>query len=37
MGRPKKPEEWKEIIKQEYEKFRQNTLYQEKRFLYDAT
>lgn len=32
LGRPKKeiPEEWKEIIKQEYETFRQNALYQEK-------
>jgi putative transposase len=32
LGRPKKEvtEEWKEIIKQEYEKFRQNALYQEK-------
>jgi putative transposase len=32
LGRPKKevPEEWKEIIKEEYEKFRQNALYQEK-------
>jgi len=32
LGRPRKdpPEEWKEIIKQEYEKFRQNALYQEK-------
>ncbi len=32
IGRPKKevPEEWKGIIKQEYEKFRQNALYQEK-------
>jgi putative transposase len=31
LGRPRKevPEEWKEIIKQEYEKFRQNALYQE--------
>ncbi len=32
LGRPEKkvPEQWKEIIKQEYEKFRQNALYQEK-------
>lgn len=32
LGRPKKevPEEWKEIIKHEYEMFRQNALYQEK-------
>jgi len=32
LGRPKKevPEEWKEIIKQEYDMFRQNALYQEK-------
>ena len=32
IGRPKKevPEEWKEIIKEEYEKFRENALYQEK-------
>jgi putative transposase len=31
LGRPRKevPEEWKEIIKQEYEKYRQNALYQE--------
>ena len=31
LGRPMKevPEEWKEIIKQEYEKYRQNALYQE--------
>ncbi len=32
LGRPKKeiPEECKEIIKEEYEKFRQNAVYQEK-------
>jgi putative transposase len=32
LGRPKKevPEEWKEIVKQEYEMFRLNALYQEK-------
>ncbi len=32
LGRPKKeiPAEWKEIIKEEYEKFRQNAVYQEK-------
>ncbi|HWR26644.1 MAG TPA: hypothetical protein VN316_02080 [candidate division Zixibacteria bacterium] len=32
LGRPKKevPEEWKEMIKHEYEMFRLNALYQEK-------
>jgi len=38
LGRPKKeiPEEWKEIIKEEYEKFRQNAVYQEDTILHDA-
>ncbi len=38
LGRPKKeiPEEWKEIIKEEYEKFRQNAVYSGKRIPHNT-